>query len=146
VDVDELIANSERKIDRLRAQLATEERFLKDLRKRMPAAPSPRVEVVPRLTLPVDTVQPVPVAPGRQASRPEKRALALAAMRAQPGTWTTKDLEGVFISKGIDPNAGTPAKNILWHLSREGLVEPAGHGAYHFDPDGDGAKIVELED
>jgi hypothetical protein len=142
MDVAELVTGSERKIERLRAQIAAEERFLKELRKRVPSPPTVREAA---LSIPMESVEsPVDgghrgaaiqavaeANSGRRASRVEKRMIALAAMCERPGTWTTKDLDRVYREKDIDPEAGTPAKNILWHLAREGFADALGGGSYH---------------
>jgi hypothetical protein len=64
----------------------------------------------------------------------EKRDAVLAIMRDRPGRWTTADMRKALASRGIDPHAGTPVKNILWQLAKVGTVSPAGNGVYEFPP------------
>jgi hypothetical protein len=66
---------------------------------------------------------------GTPASR--KRELLLATMRERPDhDWTTRELRYSLDARGIDPQAGTPVKNILWTLAKEGHVNRAGEGMY----------------
>src|SRR5690349_6063161 len=135
MDVEELAAESERKIARLRRQLDAEQQFLADLRRRagLPAPGNGRlvnvdlggamsaavIKAMDRQTKVISnriSQQALNVDEGRHASREEKRALALAAMRERPGIWKTTDLDDLYRENGIDPKAGTPPKNILWHL------------------------------
>ena len=62
----------------------------------------------------------------------EKRAAVLAIMRERPGRWTPAELRDALEQRGIDPNAGTPVKNILWHLAKAGEVHASGNGVYEF--------------
>jgi len=66
---------------------------------------------------------------GTPASR--KRALVLAVMNERPDhAWTTRELRDALAARGIDPRGGTPVKNILWNLAKEGHVNGAGNGVY----------------
>jgi hypothetical protein len=71
---------------------------------------------------------------GHTARLSEKRAIVLAIMAERPGRWSTRDLRRVLAERGIDPQAGTPVKNILWQLSKAGKVTAAGSGIYEFPP------------
>lgn len=62
----------------------------------------------------------------------EKRAAVLAIMGERPGRWTPAELREALEQRGIDPNAGTPVKNILWHLAKAGEVHASGNGVYEF--------------
>jgi hypothetical protein len=67
----------------------------------------------------------------RGTPAPRKRALVLSIMNEQPGhTWTTREVRDALAARGIDPQAGTPVKNILWNLAKEGHVHGAGNGVY----------------
>lgn len=66
---------------------------------------------------------------GTRAAR--KRALVLSIMNEQPDhTWTTREVRDALAANGIDPQAGTPVKNILWNLAKEGHVHGVGNGVY----------------
>jgi hypothetical protein len=66
---------------------------------------------------------------GAPASR--KRSLVLAVMNEHPDhAWTTREVRDALAARGIDPQGGTPVKNILWNLGKEGHVHGAGNGVY----------------
>jgi hypothetical protein len=67
---------------------------------------------------------------GGHAPLSRKREVVLAVMRERPGAWTTRQVRDALATRGIDPQAGTPVKNILWNLAREGHVHAAGNGVY----------------
>jgi hypothetical protein len=71
---------------------------------------------------------------GHAARLSEKRDVVLAIMGERPGRWSTRDLRRALAERGIDPQAGTPVKNILWQLSKAGKVTAAGSGIYEFPP------------
>lgn len=62
----------------------------------------------------------------------EKRAAVLEIMRERPGRWTNADLRAALAERGIDPKAGTPVKNIMWQLAKNGTVHGSGGGIYEF--------------
>lgn len=62
----------------------------------------------------------------------EKREAVLAIMRERHGRWTTATVREALAGRGIDPKAGTPVKNILWQMSKAGVVSPSGGGVYQF--------------
>jgi hypothetical protein len=66
---------------------------------------------------------------GTPAAR--KRELVVSIMNEQPGhPWTTREVRDALAARGIDPQTGTPVKNILWNLAKEGHVHGAGNGVY----------------
>ena len=75
----------------------------------------------------------------------EKREAVLAIMRERPGRWTTKQLRAALAKRGIDPHAGTPVKNILWHLAKAGVVHASGKGVYEFPALSESANDREQE-
>lgn len=138
MDVEELVASTRRKIGRLQETMSEEERFLVELEKRAGVS-APRVAsaVQPKSTTGAqDQHQEREVAErpggGSHASLTEKRRLALSLIRTRPGRWTTREMEAAFREHGIDPKVGTPAKNVLWNLAREGRGTGVGRGAYDF--------------
>jgi hypothetical protein len=64
----------------------------------------------------------------------EKRAAVLEIMGERPGRWTPAQVRKALARRDIDPHAGTPVKNILWHLAKDGTVRAAGNGVYEFPP------------
>jgi hypothetical protein len=75
---------------------------------------------------------------GTPAAR--KRELILGIMRERPGEWTTREVRDVLAEHGIDPEAGTPVKNILWNFAKEGYVEAKGNGVYELSAPTVGAE------
>jgi hypothetical protein len=70
------------------------------------------------------------VSGGERVSAARKREMVLSVMGERPGTWSTREVREALAEHGIDPDAGTPVKNILWQLGREGQVSAAGSGIY----------------
>ena len=64
----------------------------------------------------------------------EKRAEVLSIMQERPGRWTPADVRKALEARGVDPVAGTPVKNILWHLAQDGVIHGSGNGVYEFPP------------
>jgi hypothetical protein len=64
----------------------------------------------------------------------EKRDAVLAIMRERPGRWRTKDMRDALAARGIDPQAGTPVKNVMWQLAKAGTISPSGSGIYEYPP------------
>ena len=158
MDVNELVASSESKIDRLRGQIESEERFLTELRKRVPKTtetvrtvqelPPRLIEQVDRLRVEDARVQ-IEMAPaateGRHATRGEKTDIARKAIRARPGEWKASLLDAIYRQRGINPKAGTPSKNILWNLAKEGEMVALGDGVYTSVPSGPEATQLHPE-
>lgn len=63
-------------------------------------------------------------------SAAQKRELVLSIMRERVGPWTTREIRDALKERGIDTNTGTPVKNLLWNLAREGLLTKVSTGAY----------------
>jgi hypothetical protein len=128
-------ASVERERDKLREELEDYEALLRLIDRHgagtdMPTAPGPAParDADP----PVDA----PLAANRNGNGhtplSEKRNIVLAIMRERPGRWSTVDLRKALTERGIDPQAGTPVKNILWQLAKAGTVSAAGSGVYEF--------------
>lgn len=61
-----------------------------------------------------------------------KRDTVLAILRQRPGRWSNADMRSELAARGIDPQAGTPVKNIMWKLAKDGIVHASGNGVYEF--------------
>jgi hypothetical protein len=62
----------------------------------------------------------------------EKRDLVLAIIGERPGRWTPAEVRDALRARDVDPEAGTPVKNILWQLAKAGTLHAAGGGVYEF--------------
>lgn len=68
---------------------------------------------------------------GERAPASRKREVILAVMSEQPDRgWKARELSDALASRAINPQAGTPVKNILWTLAKEGHVRAVGNGVY----------------
>ncbi len=70
------------------------------------------------------------VSGGERAPASRKREVILAIMSKRPGHWTTRELRDALAARAINPQAGTPVKNVLWTLAKEGRVRAVGNGVY----------------
>lgn len=61
-----------------------------------------------------------------------KRDAVLAMLRERPGRWDTAQVRAALAERGIDPQAGTPVKNIMWKLAKDKIVHASGGGVYEF--------------
>lgn len=61
-----------------------------------------------------------------------KRDTVLAILRAKPGRWENSEMRAALAERGIDPQVGTPVKNIMWKLAKDGIVHASGNGVYEF--------------
>jgi hypothetical protein len=61
-----------------------------------------------------------------------KRDAVLAMLRERPGRWDTAQVRAALAEQGIDPEAGTPVKNIMWKLAKDGIAHASGGGVYEF--------------
>jgi hypothetical protein len=61
-----------------------------------------------------------------------KRDAVLAMLRERPGRWDTAQVRAALAEQGIDPQAGTPVKNIMWKLAKDGIAHASGNGVYEF--------------
>lgn len=61
-----------------------------------------------------------------------KRDAVLAMLREHPGRWDTAQVRAALADQGIDAQAGTPVKNIMWKLAKDGIVHASGNGVYEF--------------
>jgi hypothetical protein len=80
-----------------------------------------------------------------------KRDAVLAMLRERPGRWDTAQVRAALAEQGIDPEAGTPVKNIMWKLAKDGIAHASGGGVYEFpalnvsvDEDGDEQEAIGL--
>ncbi len=130
----------ERERDRLREQLADYESLLRLIDRHGTGSDSPEPD-----TQTADaTGQPTPPTTngngngghgnGHTARLSEKREIVLTIMGERPGRWATRDLRKALAKRGIDPQAGTPVKNIMWQLAKAGKVTAAGSGIYEYPP------------
>ena len=133
MDVEELVGVVRRNVAELRKSLAKEESFLAELEARLPPTepepqrPTPKSEdAVP------PTPTPVAASGLRRLPRQAKTEIALRYIDARPGLWSTKQMRAALTADGIDPEAGTPVKNILWHIAKDGRGHSVGHGEYDF--------------
>jgi hypothetical protein len=106
-------AGVQRAIDELRAQLQAYEELL---------------AVVMRFEMDADGK--VVVNGGERVSVTRKREAVLAIMQERPGHWSIREIREALSARGIDPEAGTPVKNILWNFAKEGHVHAIGSGVY----------------
>ncbi len=123
MDVDELVASVRANVRELRQRLAKEEAFLAELEDRVPAVETPAPPA------------PAAVAPETRPglSRGEKKQRVWALIQTRPGRWTAAEVRDALRADGItDPDAGTPVKNVLWLLAKEGKGISLGGGAYDF--------------
>jgi hypothetical protein len=140
--VDELAAKVRRRIEELEEEAAQEREFLARLEAyagglEVASTPS-RPESNPitarlreRGSEPV--VQPrLDGVTGRRVPLSEKRQLAWQLIEARPGRWTTNDMRAALADRGVDPNAGTPVKNLLWAFAQDGRGTGLGGGVYEF--------------
>jgi hypothetical protein len=67
---------------------------------------------------------------GGHATLSRKREAVLEIMRERPGRWTTSEIRDALAARGINPQAGTPVKNVLWNLAKAGHVRAIGNGVY----------------
>jgi hypothetical protein len=134
MDVEELRDAVRRNVAELRQTLAKEEAFLAELEARVPRERRPLREAMKQRAngQPEPQQAPEPPIVLRQLSRGDKTKLALAYIDQRPGRWTTAQMRAALEHSGVDPEAGTPVKNILWHIAKSGRGESAGHGAYDF--------------
>jgi hypothetical protein len=61
-----------------------------------------------------------------------KRDAVLAILREKPGRWHNSEMRTALAERGIDPLAGTPVKNIMWKLAKDGILHASGNGVYEF--------------
>jgi len=61
-----------------------------------------------------------------------KRDAVLAMLRERPGRWDTAQVRAALAQQGIDPRTGTPVKNIMWKLAKDGIAHASGNGVYEF--------------
>ncbi len=127
-------ASVERERDRLREELEDYEALLRliDRHATGPATPSAATQVA------VSDAATAPTNGNGDANgnghKPlsQKREAVLAILRERPGRWTNADLRAALVERGIDPHAGTPVKNIMWKLAKDGTVHASGNGVYEF--------------
>lgn len=74
----------------------------------------------------------IAIASADRVSLSRKREVVRAILRERPGAWTTGQVRDALTARGIDPDAGTPVKNVLWHLAKRGEISAAGSGVYEF--------------
>ncbi len=130
MDVDELRAAVRANVHDLRQRLAKEEVFLAELEARVPAeraaAPTRRADEAQEPAATAAEVRPA-------ISRGEKKQRVWALIQQRPGRWTAAEMRDALRDAGIaDPDAGTPVKNVLWLLAKEGKGDSLGGGAYDF--------------
>jgi hypothetical protein len=65
-----------------------------------------------------------------RVSAAQKRELMLAIMRERVGPWSTREVREALNERGIDTHTGTPIKNLLWNLAKEGLLDTVSTGTY----------------
>jgi hypothetical protein len=110
------------KVDRAEVQ-----RVVDDLRKQLQACE----ELLAALArFETDANGKVVVNGGERVPATRKREAVLAIMRERSGPWTIRELRDALSARGIDPEAGTPVKNILWNFAKEGHVHANGNGVY----------------
>lgn len=61
-----------------------------------------------------------------------KRDAVLAILRERPGRWENSEMRAALAERGIDPHVGTPVKNIMWRLAKDGTLHASGNGVYEF--------------
>ncbi|MDX6705163.1 MAG: hypothetical protein QOI48_1009 [Solirubrobacteraceae bacterium] len=69
---------------------------------------------------------------GDHAPLTRKRDTVLAILRENPGRWQNSEMRAALAQRGIDPHAGTPVKNIMWKLAKDGILHASGNGVYEF--------------
>jgi hypothetical protein len=144
MEVEELVATVRRNVAEMRKALAKEESFLAELEARVsgvpakaPLPPEPSGPpgswsggVVPGAVFPPDDTPP------RRISRKEKAALVRAMIEERRGRWLIAQVRNALRAQGVDPDAGTPIKNILYSFVHDDHWGTAlGGGEYDFpDP------------
>jgi hypothetical protein len=93
----------------------------------------------PAVTSPVESSQtktnghgPPTNGNGQHVPVTHKRDAVLAILREKPGRWETAEMRAALTERGIDPLVGTPVKNILWKMAKDGIVHASGNGVYEF--------------
>jgi hypothetical protein len=136
MDVEELAAAVRQNIARLRRDLAQEEEFLAQLEARTRTTSATARDLAPQPA----RLEPAPATPRIATSasltvrrgRSEKRDMVRTLVTERPGRWSTRQIRDALTERGVDPEAGTPVKNILWQLAKEGFGKPLGGGEYEF--------------
>jgi hypothetical protein len=67
-----------------------------------------------------------------RVSLSEKRVVILEILRDRPGRWTNQSVRDALTERGIDPDGGTPVKNVMWNLAKAGEIHGSGGGVYDF--------------
>lgn len=80
----------------------------------------------------VETTSPTNGNGNGHAPVTRKRDTVLAILREKPGRWDTAEIRAALAERGIDPQAGTPVKNIMWKLAKDNIVHASGGGVYEF--------------
>jgi hypothetical protein len=110
------------KVDRAEVQ-----RVVDDLRKQLQACE----ELLAALgRFEMDANGRIVVNGGERVPATRKREAVLAIMRERPGPWSIRELRDALSDAGIDPDAGTPVKKILWNFAKEGHINANGNGVY----------------
>jgi hypothetical protein len=120
------------KMDRAEVQRAVD-----DLRKQLQACED-LLAVLARFE--TDANGTIVVNGGERVPATRKREAVLAAMRGRPGPWTIREVRDALTDAGIDPDAGTPVKKILWNFAKEGHVNANGNGVYELSVLAQGAE------
>ena len=133
MDVADLKRASEQRIAELRRALEEEERFLRDLDRRVRA----KVSEVRPVTRGMAALRNSPQAAEagrtglRRVPNREKVDVILQLLQDAPGPLTPKEVREGLRSRGIDPDAGTEVKRVLWQLGRDGdIARHPDQGAY----------------
>jgi hypothetical protein len=141
VEIDAFVAAVRKRVADMRHELATEEAFLAELEKRVPGPPRGSESAANVLDTAMEQgraaiQRATDVVEGsglRRVSRKEKAGVARELIEARPGQWTTVELREALRAQGIDPDGGTPVKNIMFSFVHDDRWGKAlGGGAYDF--------------
>jgi hypothetical protein len=125
VDVEDLVARVRRNVGDLEHKLAKERAFLAELEL--------RVQGDPAQSSPVIVMDEKHEGGLRRVPRREKAKVSRGLIEAAPGEWSTVRLRKALQERGIDADAGTPVKNILYSfVNDDGWGEAHGGGIYRF--------------
>ncbi len=124
MEVEELAARVREKVERQRRELENDPRF-RDLRENERFLARLEEEVASVSSQPAQKAQPSvaadpePTASSLRRLKAGEKAEAIVLLLRHHGRQTPKDLRNRMRDQGIDPDAGTEVKRVLWQLAQE---------------------------
>src|SRR4051812_7479477 len=121
MEVEDLIRSLRQSITAQERKTENDKKFLAELEARVQSV-SVQITATPetggrQALAPVEggeSPPPTPTSGLRRVTRKEKADVSRELIEARPGRWTTVQLRAALTERGIDPQAGTPTKNILY--------------------------------